>query len=584
VYKKALREFFPLVLYALSFGVLTWPLIRYFAVGISGFYNSDAPIFLWNAWEWQKKLLLGDWSFVTRDLFFPHATSLILHTHTQIQSLLAAVFNLVFKNLVFSFNLVYLLSAVAGAYFAFLFFRLLTKNYWAALLAGQYFGFQHLWGIYSLFGTQNLLGFWYIPAVLYGYEAYCQKKRWGYLVWAGAVLGLAFLNEFIIFVYAVAVLVVFALTRMIFMERFRWKEFFKQTAIGVVSFLAVSGWKILVIIQDRAAVQNIALPTMSDVDFYHADFINLIRPSRLHGLWGNLGYLFRPVDLSAGNAFIGFTFVAVVLLFLFWRYRTKIKLGQRSLMYVLLIGYGVMLIMACGPYWHIWGYNTGVPMPHWFLAKISSQFNNLRMPARWLIPATIFLAGILALFLGYVFDKIKSKKILAVIISALFVGLILDSFFLPKSILFVNNTVSPVYEQIKQVGGGVVVEIPLAITSGYFSLGESSRVSMLHQTIHEQPILGGHLSRLPFSVRDNYEREPVIKYLVHYRAGGPAADDLAPEKIKKFFDYYQPRYFILDKQLDSFRNASGQVLINYLTENLELKFYYEDSEVLVFIK
>ena len=108
MYKKAFKEFFPLVLYALSFCLLTWPLIRYFAVGISGFYNSDAPIFLWNAWEWQKKLLLGDWSFVTHDLFWPHTTSIILHTHTQVQSLIAAVFNLFFRNLVLSFNLVYL--------------------------------------------------------------------------------------------------------------------------------------------------------------------------------------------------------------------------------------------------------------------------------------------------------------------------------------------------------------------------------------------------------------------------------------------------------------------------------------------
>lgn len=62
------------------------------------------------------------------------------------------------------------------------------------------------------------------------------------------------------------------------------------------------------------------------------------------------------------------------------------------------------------------------------------------------------------------------------------------------------------------------------------------------------------------------------------------ASDMDPEKIDQFFSYYQARYFIIDKKFIESDHPSVVRLKNYLIENLRLKEYYEDGEVIAFKK
>lgn len=572
-------------LYSLSFFVLTWPLLKYFSVGIAGYYNSDAPIFLWNAWEWVRKINLGGFtSFLTRDLFFPNYSSLLLHTHTQIQSLLIWFFNIFFRNLVLSFNVVYWLSAVASAYFTYRLFRIWTNSYPAAVLAGHFFGFQHLWAVYVLFGTQNLLSLWYLPAALYFYEVFCRRESnyWLYLV--GGILGLAFLNEFIIFAFSALALGVYVVGRIIWVERCGAKQFFGLVLRILAGFLLVAGWKIFIIYWQRELVNQIALPTVSDVDFYHADLINLFRPSRFHFLWGQAGSWFRNVAISNGNAFVGFTF-AVTLFYagLGRLIRGKTKEQNRSgLIWVLFVGYFVSLVLACGPYLHIWGYDTGLSLPTLWISKIIPQMNNLRMPARWLMVATLFFSGIAALLWAYIFSWWKNRAVRIFLFSIFYIGLVIDVLFVPKNILFVKTNISPIFSYINRTNSGSVLELPLAITSGYFSLGESARINMLHQTIHNRPIIGGHLSRLPFSLRDYYLQQPVIKYILNFQNSHPNQDDLNEDNIRYFFSHFEARHVIWDKKLADPKTPEALRLQKYLVDNLKLVLVYEDKDFIYY--
>ncbi|MEK9152934.1 MAG: hypothetical protein AAB692_06225, partial [Patescibacteria group bacterium] len=492
-----------IALYAVSFFIETYPLVRHFASGIVGGYESDAPIFLWNAWEWDKKFRAADFSFSTTDVLYPHASSLLLHTHTMVDSSFAAAINAVTGNLALSFNIVFLLTGVAAAYFAYRFFYLMTKNRVAAFLAGQFFAFQHLWAVYVLFGTRNLTSLWYLPAALCAAELRRQKKLDGFSAALGLVAALAFLDDFIIFVFTVFSVALYSAIMHLMVRRQELRDWIRQIAISGLAFFAIAGWKIHLLAVSATGVRDIAVPTTQDVDFYHADIINLLRPAHFHALWGNLSTLFRDASLTNGNDFIGFAFLLVLATALIIRSvpGQAMKNGRMAAAFALLAG--TALLMSFGPYLHIWGWNTGIPMPHYFLNGIWPQFNNLRVPLRWLFVAMLFLGGVLACLLDYVL-QFFSRRIRPIVAGAIYALLLLDVFFWPKNIIPVTQGISPIYQTMAQDPAGSVLELPMAIGSGYFTLGADGSIAMLHQTIHHHPIIGGSLSRLPFSLKDSY--------------------------------------------------------------------------------
>ena len=65
--------------YTLLAVLFTWPLVAHFSTHLLG-APEDNQQFYWNLWWWQKALGEGQNPFHTTWLFFPHGTSLLLHT------------------------------------------------------------------------------------------------------------------------------------------------------------------------------------------------------------------------------------------------------------------------------------------------------------------------------------------------------------------------------------------------------------------------------------------------------------------------------------------------------------------------
>lgn len=575
-----------LLLYVLSFFILTRPLIFNFTSAIAGVYTSDAPIFLWDAWETQKNIASGDYlKFETQDIFFPHTTPLLMHTYNTVNSFVVVGLNFILKNIVLSFNIVYLASAVLCAWFSYLFFKLITKNTLASVLAGHFFAFQHIWAIYAIFGTQNILSFWFIPGALYFYEVYRQTTKTRNLFFSGTILGLAFINDFIIFSFTAFVLALYILFSQIYFEKEkRLLNAIKNCAIILLSFFVVAGWKIFIIIKQSAHIAEIAIPSLGDVEVYFADPINLFRPSKFHMLWGHLNWLYKDTSIANGNAFLGFTFFAVILIFILVLITKKIKFENKKIVFIFLGMFFITLSMSFGPHLHFWGFNTQLPMPHIFISKLWEQINNLRVTMRWLIPATFFSAGVFGFLLKYIFDNISKTKSI-ILFSFIYAGLVLDVLFFPKQMSYVNKNLSPIFNIIAQdKSPGSVLEMPLSVTSGYFTLGEPARISLLHQTVHQKPIIGGHLSRLPQETKLEYEKEPIIKYLLLYKQNNPDKTDLDKNNIELFFKKYQTKYLVWDKTLAQTEDKQSKKVLDYITNQLNFVSFYNDQYIEAFIK
>lgn len=568
------------MLYVGSFVVLTYPLIFHFNSGIVGFTYSDAPLFLWNVWDLKESISAGQNPFETHRILFPHTNSLLLHTHTTVQSVGVLVVHLFLQNIVLSFNIVFLVSAVLGAYSAYYFLNLVTHSTEAAIIGGQFFGFQHLWAVYTFHGTQNVLSFWYIPLCLVTYELYRKKERLFYLIICGSIAGLAVWNDFIMGCFAIVSLTLYLVGTNILQKK-SLKKFVKEALIIGISFLLITSGKWLTVITSRSYISSIPLPTTEDLDVYHADIVNLFRPSAYHLLWGRLHTLFTPHSLTQGNNFIGFTSIGLFILFLITVVYKKQFVSKKQTFLFLGI-YTVLLLIAFGPFLHVFGYHTYLPMPFYVIGKLYEPLRNLRVPLRWLIPAQLFLAGAFVCILKHILNHMHNKiKIL--LCCLLYIGLVIDSSMIPKSILPVYDS-SPVYTKIANDEYGSVLEFPFGISSGYYTIGSDSKINMLHQLVHQKPIIGGHMSRLPFEYRDWYSKEPVLKYFLNYKEQSPDDEDKQVQNIAQFIKTYKLTYIIFDKRLDSFDDPAAFVLKKFIHEDLKFQSYYEDQSVIAFKK
>lgn len=579
--KKIPLDFFIFIFYALVFLVLTFPLILNFTTGIIAPYDSDGPIFLWNAWHLEKNILAGNFSLYTDYLFYPHHTPLGLHTYSQFQSILTFLVNFFVHNLVLSFNLIYLLSVSVCAFFTYKFFQLLNFKKSVAFLAGILFAFQPLWSIYALFGTQNFLQMWYVPATLYFYEKFRQNNKLTNAFWVGIIIGCAFINDFYPFVFSVVGLIIYSLL-INFKKIFSLtKHYLQLLFMSLLGYLLIAGWKIFLLWQQKNFVKNMPLPSTQDIDsLYFADPVNLLRPVQWHILWGAWSTWFGNFSLQNGNSFIGFTFILVLILLVIIKLYKKTKWENKKIFIIFSLAYLLVLSLSFGPFLHLFGVQTHIPMPDYFLAKIFPSLNHLRFPARWLILGQIFFCGIFVSLLSYLQDNLRAKtyKLLFILLT---MGLILDVAFLPRTMMPIfDKKTAAIQEIAKQIDNKTVLTIPMAISSGYFDLGETHKKAMAYQIIHQKPILEGHLSRLPLEYK-NYAQEPIIKYFLNYQNTQLDTTDLDLQNISQFFSTYQLGYVIIDKQKVDLTSEYGKILLNYLQTNLNFQLLVENPYQLI---
>jgi len=582
--KKIYKEIIILLLFTVIFLILTYPLVFSFSSGIIGSYDSDGPIFLWNAWHLKQSIISNSFNFYTDDILFPHKSSLILHTYTLFQSFLVLLLDAVIRNIVLSFNLVFLLFNVATAYFCYRFFSLHINLKTSSILASIFFSFQALWSLYAIFGTQNLLGLWYIPASVYSYELYTRDKKLKHSILCGLVLGLAFINGTYSFIFSVTGLLLYIFLKSLIQNQKDLLPTLKFIIFGIFSFIIVSAWKIFFIFKNFSFIKSIPNSSLEDIDrIYHADIMNLFRPVQFHSIWGFWHNWFRDMSIENGNSFVGFAFIFTVLLFVVVKIIKKAKFQHLKLCIVFLLAYLLILLLSFGPYLHFFGIDTHIAMPHYFIQKILPFYNSIRVPARWLILAQIFLAGIFALLLNYVLFNV-TKKLKIIIGTMVGIMLILDVVYLPRPITHIFNTnETRAYEKIANFNEeGTVMYLPLSISSGYFKVGESTKRPMVYQIIHEKSILGGHLSRLPFSYLDEYQNNKVISYLSDY-SSFDLNKILEKKEIDDFLSIYEVQYIVLDKQQIDISSVEGGFLMDFILENLKFIIYYEDDYNIVFI-
>jgi hypothetical protein len=151
----------------------------------------------------------------------------------------------------------------------------------------------------------------------------------------------------------------------------------------------------------------------------------------------------------------------------------------------LLVCAAVGYLFALGPTLHLLGRNTGIPLPYALLQNLP-LISTARRPNLYAGPCLIIAAIFAALALQRLLAQHSTKR--GALLLTLVVALASIELWPPSARDTYLLNPSPVVEALR-ARPGAVVDLP-------YERQESSR-SLLNQMTHEQPIVGGYVSRRP---------------------------------------------------------------------------------------
>jgi hypothetical protein len=454
--------------------VFTWPLFPNMTTHLPHGSN-DLWQNLWNFWWWREALLeLGTNPYSTELLFHPHGASLVLHTHSTFNQVVAFPVNWLIGPIAalnFATLLGFALAGVAAHQLAYE----LTPNRTGAYLAGLIFAFfphhmeqslEHL----------NLSSIQFLPWVaLYGLRIVRGGSTRDALLF-----GLVFsLNALSCWHYALFTL--FVLPWLFGAELLRAEDFSKR-ARGTAGRLLIAGAVVAVLLGPFAVSmlsesQSVAGYAKAPVD-RGIDLAFLFVPSDQHPVLGGLTREFYRVHRTypslGSQAYLGYAALLLAALALVRGPR------DRSVIVWSLI-FATSLLLSLGAHPTFAGETLGITGPHALFEHIP-LLKSLRVANRFIVLSMLALAVLASIgFARHLSGRRRAGGVFFALIA-------LESLWLPYPVQRVEY--SPILSQLAGEAGGAVLDIP-------FTDHSTSALNLAYQTRHGRPIAGGYISVSP---------------------------------------------------------------------------------------
>ncbi len=179
----------------------------------------------------------------------------------------------------------------------------------------------------------------------------------------------------------------------------------------------------------------------------------------------------------------------------------------------------VFFIWALGPWLMVAGRQSPVVLPA-ILIRYVPVVANARMPGRAMVGASLALAQLAAFGIASLGGRGRRGRIIA---WALGIVIVVDC--APAQPPVFQARVPAQYASLHGPAGAVC-ELPLGLRDGFGETGTFDAAVMLNQTVHERPILGGFVARLPPSLIREYRALPTVSSLLRLSAGGRLSDEV----------------------------------------------------------
>ena len=172
-------------------------------------------------------------------------------------------------------------------------------------------------------------------------------------------------------------------------------------------------------------------------------------------------------------------------------------------------------IWALGPFLTVAGFDTGLKLPV-ILLRYVPLVANARMPGRAMLG--VFMA--LAVIGGVAFSAAQGW-LRRPSSQWLLIALLAFEFWDAPILLTLLDRPAAYQELLAEPPGGVC-EVPFGIGDGLSGgVGSQERRVLYYATVHEHPLVGGYIGRMPADAAQRYEDMPVVGALLRLSDGRP---------------------------------------------------------------
>ncbi len=553
------------VVYALLTLVMTWPVVARLNTHLIG-TGDDMWVHYWNDWWVKRVLQQGGSVYYTPLLFHPTGVSLVHHNFAWTNIALWLVLEPLIGGIA-AYNLTHLIHIPLCGLGMFMLARRLTKSNAVAFVSGLVYAF---WP-YRMLDTDhpNMIATEGLPLlmlVLLDLVEGNRPLRDGII--AGLVVALIGYTRWQLLVLAGFMTVLYLLYTLIW-ERGRWN---RRTVIGLTLVVVIAGALMapglypLVREQMRSGLVEEVYAVRSAIGKH--DLLSYVVPQYQHLLGPLHDRLLTSFAASQNRkiytAFLGYVAVGLSIVGLA-KYRGKNQtwfwLGMAILILTLAPGPELLINRQLYPQ---------VPMPYRLVAwlpPIQMLGPAQRFNALLALPIAV-LSGFGALALREWLAKRRLGKWIArpAVFVTLLGGLILLDYLSIPTATVSAHIPAFYYSLAKEPGDFAIVGMPgkRHFTENY----------MFYQTVHERPLLGGHVSRLPPEALDFASSVPLIADMYVDLAIDTSLPDVS-HQLSMLADVGF-RYIIIHKEF------TNEQQMGAWRDWLVVRPRYEDEEVVVY--
>jgi len=504
------------LLYLLLTLTATYPAVRFLGSHFIG--DGDTLVNAWNLWWIRWAVSHGDvLPLHTNMLYHPDGVSLAYHTLDLLNGYLAVVLQTIGRmSLPAAFNTISLLTFIASGLSMFILVRSLAGSATAGLIASLIFTFSPYRMGRVYFGNLDLYSTQFIPLLVWFLTRMSRTLRWRDAVGAGVALSLTgWCSLELGFGTGILTVFLFAFdlygAKQLAMRLKRWLLFGLLTCVLMSPF-------IFPMIYNYQSFQDQADQSGASV-WNSADLLGFFIPDRsTTPLVKRLGseFIAQAIDQVyagfSGNScektvFLGYSVLIMTAVSLF--------VARSSAVRQWLFVAASFFALCLGPVLHVAGQPVFSPMPYrLFFYLPLLKFG--RSPSR----LAIFLMLALAIVVGYGCAALERRwrrfRWIAVPIGVL---IFLEFLVIPMRLDSRAAVIPAYYDQLaKEDEESAVLDVPIDL---YGAQGPAANY-MLYQTVHQQPIVGGYISRTPDKLLWLFER-PFL-----YQLRARIYDDIKP--------------------------------------------------------
>jgi hypothetical protein len=246
------------------------------------------------------------------------------------------------------------------------------------------------------------------------------------------------------------------------------------------------------------------------------DVATFLLGNPFHAVWGDQvrrAYTALRIDVVEGSGWIPAAALILVALAVVLRRQDR-GVQRWSVCGVL------FMIWALGPWLIAFGRQSPLMLPA-LAVRFVPVVANARIPGRAMVVVFLCVAMLAAVGAAWLIASVRRGPLMVGGIATL-----LAVECAPASPPLFAPQTNGAYQMLKaSARSGAVCELPMGLRDGFGELGRFDSTVLLHQTVHERPVVGGFLARLPPGIGREYNAMPIVGAFLRLSSGGSLSDE-----------------------------------------------------------